>query len=86
MEKAKKMSATQNKVLYLLFCLSATLLAIFADNISWAGIFLALGVVFIPFNDKPFPELSLHQKALIVGQILVAMVLIGINMHLTIGN
>jgi hypothetical protein len=79
METAKKMSATQNKALYLLFTCSGLILIFLADDISWAGILLATGVVFSPFDNKPFSALSLLQKGIVISQILVAAVLIGIK-------
>jgi hypothetical protein len=56
------------------------------QDFSWAGISLALALVFNPFPDKPFPELSLGQKFIIVVQMLTAIFFIGIAFFQTVQN
>ena len=69
-------SKSQNRVLYFALTICGLLMLLLAQDYNWAGINLALALVFNPFPDKPFKELAFFQKTLILGQMGVAMLFI----------
>lgn len=86
MEKVNKMSLKQSRILYFLLTIIGVFFIFNSEDFSWSGVFLALGVVFSPFSEQQFSKLNLVQKSLIFGQMLLAILLIGLNMYLTIGR
>lgn len=50
------------------------------------GICLALALAFNPFNDKPYPEWSKTQKALILGQLALSAFFVGFYLYTVVAN
>lgn len=82
MEKVKTISKKQNRIIYFAFTLSGLLVLILTQEFSWAGVALALALIFNPFPDRPFPELSIGQKSIILAQMVIALLLIGMAFFL----
>lgn len=73
------MTKTQSRLSYFIFTLNGLLFLILAQDYSWGGASLALALIFNPFQDKSFPEFSIPQKVLVVGQMSVAILLMGLS-------
>lgn len=81
METVKKMSINLHRFFYLLFTLGGLAFLFFAEDMNWPGVYIALGAAFNPFKEQQFSKLSVVQKGLLIGQILLAMILIGLNIY-----
>ncbi|MEL6971388.1 MAG: hypothetical protein AAFZ63_16255 [Bacteroidota bacterium] len=66
----------KNGFVYLAFTIAGLLFLAVAQDLSWAGICLALALVFSPFGATAFKDLSFSQKSLILGQMATGMLLI----------
>jgi hypothetical protein len=84
MEKHNSISRTQYHFLYAVFTISGLLMLVFAKDFGWAGVALALAIVFDPNAYKPFMELSVVKRFHILGQMGMAILLIGLNLFLVV--
>ena len=80
MQKQTLISQRQNRLLYFAFTISGLLMLLLAKDLGWAGVSLALAIVFDPNSHKHFSELTFMHKFQILGQMVVAIILIGINL------
>jgi hypothetical protein len=75
--EATILSPSQGRYIYLAFTLSGLLILLLAKDPGWAGINLALAFAFNPYGEKSFSDLSHLQKAQLIGQMVLALFLIG---------
>ena len=86
MKTVHKLSASNERLAYLGFTLSGLLFLLLAQDFSWAGINMALALIFNPFSPKSYKEFSLREKALVLTQMVVAVFCIGFNLFQVVVN
>jgi len=86
MEATKQTSGKETKLLYYLLTALGLLFLAIAQDFNWAGICFALALAFNPFAPKGWKKFSLPQKSLLLGQLILAMVFIGVNLYLVVVN